>query len=309
MQQGKLADKMKNIKHKIVYLIFCFIFGCNNQKEFQPLVKKEVLEEAKTFNIEIDNYCIPQSNQRISFFLINRNYHLTSEKMISDFDGDGVADVDESSNYGQSLGIDEKKYDSNIDGYSDGIIFYSGISLDEQNKLEKCGIIDSDNDGLPDCAEALLGTNDHEMDTDKDGIPDELEIFTHLNPLSPDGLLDTDLDGISNFNEVSLGTPWQEKNQNNQYIADHTLMYEQESISTNGQEQCFRYHIKNIPYEFSRNDNVIEFYFAEQIAGKIQFKIFSRKIKPDLLKNATNQKPAQFFFQYADLLKETKWAP
>lgn len=88
---------------------------------------------------------------------------------------------------------------------------------------------DSDNDGLSDDQEALLGTspvnadtdgdgvldgqevNQHgtnplSEDTDGDGVPDGVEVSLGSNPLLEDGNLDSDGDGFSNLDEIAQGT-------------------------------------------------------------------------------------------------------
>lgn len=74
---------------------------------------------------------------------------------------------------------------------------------------------DSDNDGLPDAYEKMLGTNPDNADTDSDGLTDYQEIvLTDTDPLKYDsatpGISDADADGdndgLSNIREIQLGT-------------------------------------------------------------------------------------------------------
>ena len=71
----------------------------------------------------------------------------------------------------------------------------------------ECALPDSDNDGLTDRQEDVIGTDIHHSDTDNDGINDGVEYQYSLNPLNnSDGLnSDTDGDGISNGTELSYG--------------------------------------------------------------------------------------------------------
>jgi Bacterial TSP3 repeat len=84
--------------------------------------------------------------------------------------------------------------------------------------------VDSDSDGLNDCAEAALGTDPHNPDTDGDGLSDGDEVGRGTDPLKadtdgdglPDGdevgratdplKADTDGDGLSDGDEVGRGT-------------------------------------------------------------------------------------------------------
>jgi len=63
-------------------------------------------------------------------------------------------------------------------------------------------VLDSDNDGLSDFEELLLGTDPRTSDTDRDGLTDAVEVRNYnTNPL----ISDTDGDGYSDGIEVSLG--------------------------------------------------------------------------------------------------------
>ena len=68
--------------------------------------------------------------------------------------------------------------------------------------INKQMITDTDNDGLTDEEEKLLGTNPNEPDTDGDGLYDREEIKVYkTNPLNPD----TDGDGFTDGQEVKGG--------------------------------------------------------------------------------------------------------
>ena len=73
--------------------------------------------------------------------------------------------------------------------------------------------IDTDEDGIPDGYEYLIGTEANVADTDDDGYPDGYEVFVlYTNPLTVDENEDFDADGIKNLEELVLGT--------NPYLAD-----------------------------------------------------------------------------------------
>ena len=64
-------------------------------------------------------------------------------------------------------------------------------------------IIDSDNDGLSDDDELVLGTNPQDPDSDDDGVLDGDEVNVHdTDPLEPD----TDMDGFLDGSELAVGT-------------------------------------------------------------------------------------------------------
>jgi len=63
-------------------------------------------------------------------------------------------------------------------------------------------LVDSDNDGLTDAEEKILGTNPNSADTDNDGLSDYAEVkIYHTNPL----VADTDGDGYLDGAEVKAG--------------------------------------------------------------------------------------------------------
>ncbi|MCL2047487.1 MAG: VWA domain-containing protein [Defluviitaleaceae bacterium] len=75
--------------------------------------------------------------------------------------------------------------------------------------------VDTDEDGLPDWYEELIGTDPENPDTDGDGLPDGYEVFVSFtNPLLwdsvgdgvSDGEQDSDGDGLTNYEEFILGT-------------------------------------------------------------------------------------------------------
>lgn len=78
-----------------------------------------------------------------------------------------------------------------------------------------CTWLDSDEDGLPDYAEKIYGTDPENSDTDGDGLSDYDEIYkTGTSPLkydtdedgTNDADSDNDKDGLSNKEELELGT-------------------------------------------------------------------------------------------------------
>ncbi len=121
-------------------------------------------------------------------------YPIVTADQNSDFDQDGVLDVDELSG-----GLDPTNTDSDGDGLSDGAEIAAGT-----NPL----VTDTDGDGLSDGDEVLnLGTSPLSTDSDNDGMPDGWEAgFTGLDPLTDDAALDLDNDGLNNLDEFTNAT-------------------------------------------------------------------------------------------------------
>ena len=65
---------------------------------------------------------------------------------------------------------------------------------------------DTDGDGLADGEELKLGTDPRRVDTDGDGMPDGWELKNGLNPLAQDGSGDSDGDGVLNIIESIAAT-------------------------------------------------------------------------------------------------------
>lgn len=287
--------------------------GClqEKKKDFQVLSKTAAASYEPRFNLVIKNYCVPKSVKRVGFIAINRNYHLTSKGIISDIDSDGISDADESTDVAALFGISPEKYDTNGDKYSDAIIYNGMITFEKQGELPLCGLGDLDGDGLPDCAENVLGTDPQKSDTDQDGIDDELELFIGLNPLVKDSHLDSDMDGLSNYEELVYGTPIYESN-NLGLINFYKLNYNFVAEKSDNTQDCYTYYANNIAYNVKRpTNNIVELYFNEEVAGVNKHNKYSRIIlwsdllilQAELTKNNSDQLPT-FTLDYADLLKK-----
>jgi hypothetical protein len=145
------------------------------------------------------NYSSLQASLVLKRFLaFNRSVQVREGQVLTDSDGDGVADVDE-----QALGLDPLLADTDGDGLMDGIELRMGLDPLTLNIINGCNAsLDEDGDRLNTCEERVLGTDPCMGDTDADGLPDMVEALGRTNPLVPEDLLDTDRDGVSNIQEV-----------------------------------------------------------------------------------------------------------
>lgn len=140
----------------------------------------------------------------------------------ADTDGDGLPDRLE-----EQIGTDPLNPDTDGDGYSDGIEYrdkllsgapgQAGVSPDpligqypDGGGNHKCNDdsfgLDSDQDGLSDCDEALIGSAPTLVDTDSDGIPDIIEYLSGTEVGTRDTLADPDADLLLNQQEVRMHT-------------------------------------------------------------------------------------------------------
>ncbi|MCB0347181.1 MAG: hypothetical protein KDD37_00010 [Bdellovibrionales bacterium] len=146
----------------------------------------------------------PIEAYRLSFlYAINANAKVNANGVLeADSDGDGLSDYEEEQIADQ--GYDKTKARS--DGQClDVIRFRFGI-------CESVGClpqVDKDGDGLNECEEKTIGTNDYDVDTDGDGILDSHELLFGLSPITSDIDQDYDGDGHSNLFNFRLGLgPW-----------------------------------------------------------------------------------------------------
>ncbi|RKG64046.1 calcium-binding protein [Corallococcus sp. CA054B] len=132
------------------------------------------------------------------FLAFNRNVQVRNGQMLTDSDGDGVADDDE-----RALGLDPAVPDTDQDGLMDGVELRMGLDPLAVDIINGCSVVqDTDGDRLNDCEERVLGSDPCVGDTDGDGLPDLVEALSGTNPLVAEDLLDTDRDGLTNVAEV-----------------------------------------------------------------------------------------------------------
>ncbi|MHA1868038.1 MAG: FG-GAP-like repeat-containing protein [Candidatus Heimdallarchaeaceae archaeon] len=113
--------------------------------------------------------------------------------------------------YVYSLAVADVDDDSVLEiiaGDGNGVIIWNSIGLgyaplytDSVNNQRTGTYLDSDDDGLFDHEEKILGTDISKVDTDSDGLND----FNEINIYSTDPTTaDTDSDGLNDFNEINI---------------------------------------------------------------------------------------------------------
>ena len=135
----------------------------------------------------------------------NANAVMVDGKPMADSDGDGLADVDE-----DKLGTDKTLADTDGDFLSDKVERVINFDPLVPDNPPVCMNVmpldlDTDQDGLTDCEEALLRTDRTLPDTDGDGIPDRLEVLRGGDPLVNDLLIDSNQDGVTDGDAMKEG--------------------------------------------------------------------------------------------------------
>ncbi|MBI4822058.1 MAG: VWA domain-containing protein [Deltaproteobacteria bacterium] len=143
-----------------------------------------------------------------NFSVINWNAHSKLEILeLTDSDGDGLTDREE-----VVIGSDPTLRDSDGDGFNDLIedrLRNAGFDPIDRSDAD-CAVTpsddynkrDDDGDGLLNCEERFVGTNQRLFDTDADGLADPLELRARLSPVDDDTFGDIDRDGVVNGFEV-----------------------------------------------------------------------------------------------------------
>jgi hypothetical protein len=279
-------------KSLLIYLIvFSFIYSCNSNQEsaqaqLRGLEETTSITVFPSFNLKIINYCLDSSHQQIDFFLVKNNLHPSREGYILDRDGDGLSDKFEDTL--GPLDLDRtNKYSkkNNPPVVSDLILSLLGLTdlnVDELICPENTSN-DSDSDGLNDCEEHFAGTNKDSWDSDGDSIPDEVELRMGLNPNFKDALLDTDGDGDNNVTEVKRNSAIDSQTlltgQHHlaQSLAQKSL-YEKLTLVEKG-SNCFEFHLDNLPYVNSLNNNIYTFYFIKKLEKRLELTISTSSIR------------------------------
>ncbi|MBI4127097.1 S-layer homology domain-containing protein [Candidatus Peregrinibacteria bacterium] len=180
------------------------------------------LDTNLTYTVEADGY-----NDATGNFTVNRtDFHSFGEAVnvfltpvtvvVTDTDGDGVADSSDSCPTENASGYDTDSNgcidDSDGDGIKDNVDACpaenaSGYDSDSNGCIDvvvtPSAPTDSDGDGLTDEQETYYGTNPNLYDTDGDGLSDYEEVITFGTDPNDS---DTDNDGISDGDEVDNGT-------------------------------------------------------------------------------------------------------
>lgn len=167
----------------------------------------------------------------------------------TDSDADGLSDVEE-----RLIGTSETSTDTDEDGFTDqleNVLRNAGFDPLDGSDAD-CRVLpgddynrrDDDGDGLLNCEERFLGTNQRLFDTDADGIPDPIESRARVSPVADDYFSDPDRDTIPTGFEVRDHTdPVFDDSAD---FADLRYIYDVERIEIRDSQICYRFRVENI---------------------------------------------------------------
>lgn len=214
--------------------------------------------------IDFDRFNIPgtflKHNLR-DIFVLNTNAVWEKGDYVADSDSDGIGDTTE-----LELGSNPYLADSDANGLIDGeeLKINGSPCRDRQcrakfaDKLAACGVHivagatpksfkDTDNDGLNDCAEALMKSDRLSADTNHDFVPDWMAFRNGLAFIkdAEDAFLDSDGDGLTNYEEVKLQTPKNFPNQSIPGLRPYKIQLD--TVSEEEKIDCFNLTIHDVP--------------------------------------------------------------
>ena len=166
---------------------------------FMPDTDGDGLNDIEEYELGTDRTLVDTDGDGISDYI---EVSSGNNPLNADSDGDGLTDGEEDNN--QNGVVDEgetdpQNEDSDGDSCSDGV--ESG--LNSFGFLSDPLLLDTDEDGLNDCDEFLIGSNPNSTDSDGDGIDDGEEV--NIYGSSP-VLEDSDEDGVNDNIEVIIGS-------------------------------------------------------------------------------------------------------
>ena len=236
-----------------VMLLGSFLGGCD-KTPVTPLQMIEQSAQLNTININVFQYCPQAENVYKQIFVANLSYILKQGQLLNDYDRDGVTDVDEA-----GMGLNSLNPDTSGQGFGDLASFIVGeIHIDRPCNSPG---VDSNHDGLRDCARQALGLSTTTFTTAGDGVPDYLKARAGLDPKDPEqSMMDPMGDGYTNLQKLQMNLPILETATADQL--KFAIQY-QVKPSTNNQPGCYDFQFSNIPLASTTNGNYIRLYFVE----------------------------------------------
>lgn len=230
---------------------------------------------------------------------LNMVWDMEVSSLLPDSDADFISDRME-----RSMGSDPFNPDSDGNAVRDGV----EMVLDSKGRPcrdKKCDparatvfsgcykpgtkeILDSDGDGLYDCEEIALSTDEKKVDTNGNDLPDYLSIKYSIpatknangTDAPPANSVDSDFDGLTNLPEVKLNTPPRLDNNSVLNLKPQKYKISQLSYEPKTGVACYNLEVKDI--SFSTPEDMIRIYLMENETtqtGRRFFRIIDKKAK------------------------------
>jgi hypothetical protein len=269
--------------------------ACTVKPQLEELRQAQFARDPDRLTIEITDYSESPNMNFKHIFVSNFSVKAERGELFYSSSRDGLTD-ELKARTESAYGFAQAFPDWNGDGFSDLLMYLSGITLANQSTLY-CGPtqrISSSNDafsyadtrqpgspvqflGLRDCEKVFLQLDPSKFDHDADGIPDYLEVRAGLNPKNAgDANLSASADGVMNIDKVKRGIPIE--NANSQPNQVYSSLYDTE-FDVSGSVRKLR--IRNIPLLRSGEGNFIAIYLTETHRTTRQDQLVSAYIKFD----------------------------
>ncbi len=146
--------------------------------------------------------------------------------------------------------------------------------------------LDTDGDGLYDCEEIALNTDEEKVNSNGNDLPDYLSLKYSLPATKnangtnspPANAVDTDFDGVTNLPEVKLNTPPRLDNKSILNLKPQQYKISQLSYSPKTGVACYNLEVKDI--SFATPTDMIRIYLMENETtqtGRRFFRIIDKK--------------------------------
>lgn len=224
---------------------------------------------------------IKQVTTSLSDIIVNNlsnrwEYNNKSADLLLDSDNDFLSDIWE-----LQLGSNPFKADSDDNGLRDGIekeiytkpckdklcapdLAHIPSSDCKDSTTQKAK--DTDGDGLNDCEERLLTSDDKKVDSNGDNIPDFLafKFGIPINNKWQDGAntpVDTDWDKVTDFNEIKVNTPPRLDNSKFRNLKPYQYSLSQTSYNPDNKVTCYNLIVDDIT--FANHDDTVRIFISE----------------------------------------------
>jgi len=223
-------------------------------------------------------------------FVLNESiiWDKKAQRYAADLDSDRMADINElpqcvpTLSEVKTLPYRNQYSDCDLNDLMDG--FEAWISPDQkQCKDENCDpvnaaratckvdgkVLDSDQDGLLDCLEARVDSQEESFDSYQSDVPDPIK-YRHFYKMSKDSQQqvpisltqrDTDGDGIKDYDEIKFNTPWDVQNQ---FLGEivKPFLYNQVGFTPKEKRTCYTYEIRQIT--LASPEDLISVYITDE---------------------------------------------